>query len=269
MASRIFLPLNRKLYGGPDPDFNTPPRAPHAANLEVKDKAAGAIPSGWTVLGNSGSTPTLQTLAGLFNNAGPNTNSHDINGDGCRGRWLFTTAGAKVIHAYRAFAPASGTKWCAVVKVAYAAWSTLSTDDRITFYLSKIVPTTSDGDLTADCVVFEWRPAIPDLRSFTVTAGTGSALTSGGAQINPALAVSPLYLAFTCETDNSIILWASRDGAAWHKLQRYTTGSIIGNVNYAGVSLNDASGGADFTAGFEFVRFLEGDNNLWKLGFGS
>lgn len=254
------------------PSFDVRPATPNASNLEVVDATAGALPSGWTVVGNSGgAAPTHDSIAGFWDNLAPNTNVYNVNSD-ARGQFILVPLSAKNIIAYRTFAPGDLTEFAFVAKVRYYNYAAGTIDDRISIFIDQTVPVGTTNDYGTDSLVIEWRPfaSAIDFRSFTVNAGTPGTFTSlaTDVRIEQDLLGWPMYLAITGESGDQLSTWASRDGFAWFRVQRYTTGNIIGNVNFAAVSAHEDGGGSAPITSFEWVRFLVGDNRAWRAGFG-
>jgi hypothetical protein len=251
--------------------FDTKPSSPHANDVEVIEATADTLPSGWSVVGNSGGTaPSVGTVLGFWDNLAPTTNKYSINSDQ-KGKWFMCPAAAKVMIATRTFAPTAATEFAVVIKFNWFLFGTGTADDRVTLFLDTTAPTSTSTDYGFDSVAVEWRPlaATPDVRAFLATNGAAGATTSiSGNPTFPAHYTSPMYLAITCETSNALSCWASRDGTAWQRVQRYTAGDVVGNIAHVGVSVQDATGAAAMIAAWQFIRFRTADNAAWKLGYG-
>lgn len=226
-----------------------PPDSPNAKNEEFDEPMDAA----WTFISNH-PTPISVGTGRPF--TVPSTvPKYNVDTDIKSGLVLRTVSGYNVM-AYRPFVPTPGTKWAIMARLSIGQ-QTNDTGAYIT--LHKELPTNPyyyDGD----CIALGIRRLNDVVEYAREFAFNGGFLGEAQHQISGPMK----FLAFTGNTDNSVWSWWSDDGVCWRYLNQRSGIPTNGNIKYLSL-WNNGNGFGGYSA-WDFVRFLEGDNDLQLLG---
>lgn len=242
------------------------PASPNAKNEEM----GGAISGSWTWNATNGTPSSSAMTTWLDTAAGTDAPLYNINTDIPSALVMragtHSPGGGQLVNVYRTFTSTSGTRWAVMAKI-QTAWQ--ASGDEFGFFIVKETPgTTVSTPALVDAVWVRFR----DQGGSRITATRyASSVPTNLTDFNqPGFPIGAIYVAFTQNTDDKLEAWLSRDGVAWYPTSGgITSTSINGQVVNVGFRLYN-NGISAFCLGIvEWVRFLEGNNNLWLMGMGN
>jgi hypothetical protein len=252
--------------GGAWSAFDTAPASPNAADDEFN---SATLDGDWTLSSQSAATEASILGDHPFDTVA-SAAKWNVHTD-IPGALLMQPKSGEIIKVYKTFAPTTSTRWAVLAKVNLYL---LQRDSRLSLGVTKDASPSSSSDSMTDSFHVQIRKSDAsdemDIRAYYMNGGS-----PGGVTIYPGSkwGFGTAYLALTSLTSNAMRSWCSLDGIGWSCVSEMSGQNINGAVTKVWLSVRDASGGDRGSWGttvgiVDYIRFLEGDSTLWKLGMG-
>lgn len=240
----------------PVTSIDAPPVTPNSHDMEFDDNGSSLT------FQHSAGTLTNASVSNWINSGSTSNPTWNSNSDLGSALVMQPNHGGNM-KVYGTFAPTSGTKWLVITHV--RLMNANDGDDRINFVVSKDAPSSS-GDETGNGYNFQLRNNTNNVnlqtRCYENNNGSNSHTVGDSGSYE-----NGLYMCFLGDTDNSIATLVSRNGFEWQQtLKASGSDNIFGNVAYWWVSIADNTGTNTALVVVDFIRFIEGNNDLFALG---